>query len=266
MKRGTVAPRPFQDFACRECQAGGYFVPCSARGALPCQLLQRWGSQVLVGRCRRHGRATSSSTMVDGDALGEIHVQIDRGTVVGNPFVRGSHEQLTRAFDELLHVLLSDDLNYDELALQFPQLVDEPGFGVTGAEPMERRLLLEIATTHGVLLHETYVSRFRTQAFRVWVAFYAQRLRLGHSLKLLCHCIEGSSPPWSCHGQGLAGALTWVAGLSSWGNHTVCLPCLLFPFLAFTQCAWYARLCRVWLRITHPLLEVVNTILHAQMA
>lgn len=239
MREGTVSPRPFQSFACRSCQAGGFSVPCSARGALPCQLLQRWGSQVLVGRGRKGSRADGRSTMVDDECVGELHVPIDRGTVAGNPFVGGPLDRLTQAYDELLHVLLSEDLNYDELALQFPQLVDEPSFGVTGAEPMERRLLLEIATTHGVLLQETFASRFRIQAFRVWIAFYAQRLRLGCSLKLLCHCIEGPSPPWSCHGQGIAGALTWVAGLSCWPNHTVRLLLMPFPSLWL---AWHAHL------------------------
>ena len=232
MKRGTVSPRPFQNLACRECQAGGPLVPCSARGALPCQLLQQWGSQVSVGRCVRVDRTASSSMMGDVDCVNQVHVLIDRGSMVGNPFVGGSHERLTKAFDELLHVLLTDDLNYDELALQFPQLADEPSFGVTGAEPMERRLLHKIATTHGVLLHEAHAGRFRILALRAWIAFHAQRLRLGCSLKLLCHCMEGPAPPWTCHGQGLAGALVWVAVHCCWSDRRVRL--LLKPTLPFS--------------------------------
>ena len=52
------------------------------------------------------------------------------------------------AFDELLQLILTDDLDIDRLALDYHRLRDEHGAGTARAEPVNRRILLEIAAKH----------------------------------------------------------------------------------------------------------------------
>ena len=223
---GTGSPISFQSYACRVCQVGGQLpsgVPClSTIGSMDddvscgssqshrCELLRRWGSCVIVGKCRKGVAPNNTGVALSGKSCFR-DVLIGRSSLAGNPFVGAPRVRLCKAYDELLRLLLSNDLDYDRLALTFPHLVDDPGSGVASTTSFEKRILAEVASSHHVQLHDSYAGRFSIETLRAWVAYHARLLCSGQSLRLLCHCIQGAAGPWSCHGQGLAGALTWLA-------------------------------------------------------
>ena len=223
---GTGSPISFQSYACRVCQVGGQlpsgvpcistigstdnFVSCGISQSHRCELLRRWGSCVIVGKCRKGATPDNNSVALGGKPC-FLDVLIDRSSLIGNPFVGAPRVRLCKAYDELLRLLLSNDLDYDRLALTFPHLVDDPGSGVVGTASFEKRILSEVAASHDVQLHDSNAGRFSVETLRAWVAYHAQLLCSGQSLRLQCHCIQGAACPWSCHGQGLAGALTWLA-------------------------------------------------------
>ena len=130
--------------------------------------------------------------------------------MVGNPFVGAPRRQLCEAYDELLQLILLGDLDFDRLALDFHRLLDEHGQSPALTPSMDRFLLLEIAARHGTRVADHCLDRTRVDGIRAWVGYHARRLRAGYSLCLLCHCVEGQCDLWCCHGQCLAGALTWA--------------------------------------------------------
>ena len=225
---GSDAPISFQSRACQICQDGGPLglegsgptptlngksvtpsMPCSVQRSAPvahaCNLLHRWGSCVIVGILNRR---------MFGKQAGYHDVRIDRDSMVGNPFVRAPVQRLCRAYDELLQLILQDDFNIDKLRQDYHRLLDEHRAGLTSAGPMERQLLTVIAARHDVQLADGGLGFAYHHCFagvRAWLAFHVHMLRSGLALRLLCHCVEGSCSSWSCHGQGLAGALTWLA-------------------------------------------------------
>ena len=212
---GTVTPIPFQYRACRACQDDGRrssvqsFVPFSGPLAHSCGLCQQWGSRVCVGsswESRRDG-------WVPGATLGFVDVWIDElYSLVGNPFAWGPQRRLSLAYDELLLLILSDDLDIDRIALEYHRLRDEQRSGVARAEPVERRILLEVAASHDVLVPDDGAAQLSFAGIRAWIAFHVQLLRSGHSLRLLGPLPDPSCPLWSTHGLSLAGALVWAAG------------------------------------------------------
>ena len=222
---GTDTPSCFQQLACHVCQAGGQPPVCDNGAATSepydvmsckcvpsahaCTLLQQWGSSVWVGRIQ----GPRPGSVVPDAALGFVDVAIDRHTVVGNPFVGGSTRRLCEAFDGLLQQILAggiSDLN--QLASDYRRLCDEQPLAHSTDEHLDMMVLRAIAAQHRVQLHKRYAAQFRLAHAKAWLAHHTQLLMAGQSLRLLCHCVEGASPLGSCHGQGLAGALTWVAG------------------------------------------------------
>ena len=174
-----------------------------------CTLLRQWGSSVWVGRKTR----ITQGSVVPDVALGFVDVMIDRhDSVVGNPFVGGPTHLLCEAFGALLRqILVGDDSDSNQLVSKNSWLRDEQPLARAEAEPMDVMVLQAIAAQHGVQLHRRYAPQFRLARARAWLAYHTQLLREGHSLRLLCHCVEGACPLGSCHGQELAGALTWAA-------------------------------------------------------
>lgn len=199
----TSTPISFQSLACRLCQGGGLPAACT------CELFQRWGSWVVVGRCgRSESERRADSVMGEAHALPSVvDVVVDRDTMVGSPFVGGSNSQLCEAFDELLGHLLTSDIEFDRLAKNYQRCIDEHQASMES--PGSHLLLREVAAKHDVQLH-CCAERFQVEHVRAWVGFHAGLLRSGRCLRLLCHCVEGSCPLWSCHAQSLAGALTWA--------------------------------------------------------
>jgi len=249
---GSDAPISFQSRACQVCQDGGPLglegsgptstlngkssaVPCplprSAPSAHACNLLHRWGSCVVVGKQSQGllGRHEQSALQ------GFVDVMIDRhDSMVGNPFVAAPVRRLCMAYDELLQLLLRDDFDFDRHRLDYHRLLDEHRSGSTSTESVERRLLLGIAARYDVRLAEAnrnYARRHRLEGVRAWLAHHAHLLRSGVALRLLCHCVEGTCSPWSCHGQGLAGALTWLADYDRREPTTVRRIALPAPFM-----------------------------------
>ena len=212
---GTVTPLPFQYRACRACQDHGRrsfvpsFVPSSGPLAHSCGLFQQWGSCVCVGsswESRREG-------WVPGATLGFVDVWIDElGSLVGNPFAWGPQRRLSMAYDELLLLILMDDLDIDRTALNYHRLRDEQRSGFARAEPVERRILLEVAAKHDVMVSDDGAAQRSFAGIRAWIAFHVQLLRAGHSLRLLGPLPDPSCALWSTHGLSLAGALVWAGG------------------------------------------------------
>ena len=188
---GTGSPISFQSYACRVCQVGGQLpsgVPClSTIGSMDddvscgssqshrCELLRRWGSCVIVGKCRKGVAPNNTGVALSGKSCFR-DVLIGRSSLAGNPFVGAPRVRLCKAYDELLRLLLSNDLDYDRLALTFPHLVDDPGSGVAGTTSFEKRILVEVASSHHVQLHDSYVMR-AVSALRRFV--HGWRIMLG---------------------------------------------------------------------------------------
>ena len=224
-----MTPMPFQYRVCRACQDDGRrsFVPSFVPSAEPlvhsCGLFQQWGSRVCVGsswESRRDG-------WVPGATLGFVDVWIDEsGSLVGNPFVRGPPRRLAMAYDELLLLILTDDLDIDRTALNYHRLLDAQRPGLARVEPVERRILLEVAAKHDVLVSCDSAAQHSFAGFRAWIAFHVQLLQSGHSLRLLGPLPDPSCALWSTHGLSLVGALLWAGGRLLDGAVTVRrLPC-----------------------------------------
>ena len=214
-----MTPIPLQHRACRACQDDGCrsfvpsFVPSPGPLAHSCGLLQQLGSRVCV--CSSEG--SDRDGWVPGATLGFLDVWIHHYSLVGNPFARGPPRRLAMAFDELLQLILTDDLDIDRLALDYHRLRDEHGTGTARAEPVNRRILLEIAAKHDVLLDTAVAAQHRFDGVRAWVAFHVQLLRSGQSLRLLVPFADPGCPLWSNRGLSLAGALNWKANQLSDG-------------------------------------------------
>ena len=235
---GTDTPISFASLACCECQANEQalscvqcvsssglegsgptptfqqgksvttFVPSSPPSLATCGLLQPWGSCVIVGK-RYAGNEELAARSVESTRL---DVLIDRQTsMAGNPFMaRRTGSSCTRAFDEMLAHILLNDLNFDRVLSRYHRLFDDFQSGTSRSEPVMRRLLLEISLKHDVEVNEAFAQLLTADSIRSWVAHHAVILRSGQHLRLLGHDAEGSCPPWTCHGQSLAGALLWV--------------------------------------------------------
>ena len=199
----TSVPVSFQSMACRKCQGSGLPVTCT------CELFQRWGSWVVVGRCERTGteRRADGSGGETSASSSVVDVVVDRDSMAGNPFVGGQRKELCEAYDELLGHILTSNIEFDRLARNYQRCIDEHRASTTS--PASRLLLQGVASKHNVQLH-CCAERFHADHVRAWVGFHAGLLRDGQCLRLLCHCVAGDCPLWSCHAQGLAGALTWA--------------------------------------------------------
>lgn len=211
---GTAAPISFHYRVCRACQDDGRrifvlsSVPSSAPLVHSCGLFPCWGSRVVVGSSRESERDKS---WVAGAALGFADTWIDSiDSLVDNPFAMGPPRRLCYAYDELLLLILSDDLDFDSLALEYHRLRDEQRSGLTPAEPMELRILREIARRHDVQVSDERAARFSFAGVRAWVAFHLRLLQSGRSLRLLGPCPDSACPPWSTFCLSLAGALVWA--------------------------------------------------------
>lgn len=203
---GTDAPISFASLACCECQANGQATSCVLCGF--CGLLQSWGSCVIVGK-RYAGNEELAARSMEPTRL---DVLIDRqNSMVGNPFMAlRTGSSCTRAFDELLAHVLLNDMNFDRVLPQYHRLYDDFQRGTSRSEPVMRRLLLEISLKHDVGVDEAFAQLLSADSIRSWVVHHAVILRSGQHLRLLGHDAEGACPPWTCHGQSLAGALLWA--------------------------------------------------------
>ena len=151
---------------------------------------------------------------VAGAALGFVDIWINStDSLVINPFVEGPPRRLCCAYDELLTLILTDDLDFDRLATEYHRLLDEHRSGFTRTGPVEMRVLQEIARQHGVQVSDELAAHFSFAAIRAWIAFHAQLLRTGRSLRLLGPLPDLTCPPWSTYLVSLAGALAWAGWL-----------------------------------------------------
>jgi hypothetical protein len=148
---------------------------------------------------------------VPGATLGFVDVVIDSSdSLVPNPFGWGPVRRLCMAFDELLTLILSDDLDIDRLALDFDRSSDGRRFTGASISPAERRVLVAIAAKHDVLLLEDRLRCFSFAGVRSWISFHLLLMRSGASIRLLGPRPNRARPLWSSYGLSLVGALLWV--------------------------------------------------------
>ena len=173
-----------------------------------CVLLQRWGSVVVVdGRDAAKQRAT----------VGLLHVPIFGTSMASNPFVGGTRRQCCEAFDALLQLLFSTEIDLDRSELLYLRMRDTQRDDAAACDPMkvrlDFRLLADIAKRHDVVLDPKLSVTFSLAGLGAWLAFHLRCLSHGHSLLLLTCTGEPDDdyPLWSNHGHSLAGALTWLA-------------------------------------------------------
>jgi hypothetical protein len=214
---GTEPPS-FHSFACPVCQAGRrpsertlniQPVPSFVLNAEvhSCLLLQRWGSVVVVD-----GRTAAMQRAV----VDLLHVPIFGTSMASNPFIKGTRRQRCEAFDALLQLLLSTDIDLDRFELLYIRMRDTRRDDAAACDPMKVRLdfqlLADIARGHGVVLDPLFTT-FSLDGLSAWLAFHLRCLSRGHSLLLLCCTGEPNDDHslWSNHGHSLAGALTWLA-------------------------------------------------------
>ena len=131
-------------------------------------------------------------------------------SLVANPFVEGPRTRRCQAFDELLSLVLTDDLDFDRVHDDYHRMLDERRGGLLRSTPVERQLLICLAEKHNVGLDESLVDAFSIDALHIWLRHHARQMLTGHSLLLVCDCVVGDCPFWTCHGQSLAGALLWL--------------------------------------------------------
>ena len=140
-----------------------------------------------------------------------IDVRVDRhGSHVGNPFAGAPVHRLCKAYDELLHSVLTTPLSVEEALHDYEGLRQDSSYGAALLTPFEDSLLKTISGTHQVPVHR---QRVRPLALRAWLVYHACLLQRGHSLRLWCCCIDDAdlASEWACHAQLLLGALLWVS-------------------------------------------------------
>ena len=142
---------------------------------------------------------------------GYIDVRVDmHGSRVGNPFHGADAARLCRAYDELLHLLLTVTISVDECLRDFEDAGQDASYESIELTPLERRMLSSVAEKHGVKVHRRHVQ---PSAVTPWLVYHAKLLSLGQSLRLLAwgaSDVEGPLPHF-CHAHLLMGALLWLA-------------------------------------------------------
>ena len=190
--------------ACLGCQAaegGGRGRDCT------CTAFRQLGVVVVVGSGGLQGEAVCAT---DGTTL---DVQVGGFSMVANPFTGGPRKHICEAYDDLLGLVMTEDLDLDRLASDFHRLHQEIHSGVVSAGPVERRLLDGIAQRHGLCLRREACG-FSVAGLRAWVGYHVQLLRSGRSLGLCDPSYRSPCPPWTCPAQSLVGALAWAAELT----------------------------------------------------
>ena len=142
---------------------------------------------------------------------GHLNVRVDRhDSHVGNPFAGAPVQRLCKAYDELLHAVLTTQISVEEELQNYEALRQDSSYGAAFLTPFERALLQTIADKHQVPVHR---QRVRPLALRAWLVYHARLLQQGQSLCLYCWCMCSSAlvPDWSCHAQSLMGALLWLS-------------------------------------------------------
>lgn len=163
---------------------------------------------IKIGRAGRGRQGPFARHSVQDDY---IDVRVDRhGSHVGNPFAGAPVERLCKAYDELLHAVLTTQLSVEEALYDYEGLRQDSSYGAAFLTPFEESLLKTIAATHHVPVHR---QRVRPLALRAWLVFHARLLQQGSSLCLWCCCIDDAAlaAEWTCHAQSLLGALLWLS-------------------------------------------------------
>jgi hypothetical protein len=153
--------------------------------------------------------------------LSAVDVLIDNRSLICDPFTGGSREAQCRAVHELLCYLLTITFDYDFTDLLYHRLRDERLMGTGVVEPVEIRILSEIAARHGVVRREEGQALPSFRAMRVWLAYFGQQLLLGVDLRLVCLNHRACVSPLACRACTLARALLTEADSRA---PTVCLP------------------------------------------
>ena len=170
----------------------------------------RWGKQ---GPTVRHS--------VQHDYL---LVRVDRhGSHVGNPFAGAPVERLCKAYDELLHAVVTTPFSVEEALHDYEGLRQDSMYGAAMLTPLEEELLATISEKHSVPIHQ---QRVRPFALRAWLVYHARLLQQGQSLSLHCWCTcdAALAREWTCHAQSLMGALLWLS-LTLPAEHLLAQPC-----------------------------------------
>ena len=190
---------------------------------------------------RLHGRGSQAVPHSVQDGITDL--RIDRhGSMAGNPFHGAATAVLCAAFDVLLHLALSRDFDFDRDLALYPSMVAALSHGVEGPS-VDSDLLRHVANRSGCRVHR-WAHAYSLTQLRAWLCHHAALLAAGGRVRLLCWCIDGHTSCGACHGQGLAGALLWIAS----------------NYLAQLTTKWPVRICHVSMLLL--LIQLLSPLAH----